>query len=208
MLEILGLMYLYYKNKTNALNRGRKPNIFIALTFVLWLVMELIGFGIGWQLGWDLSYAYIMGIGFGFVGGAVSFLLAKNCRKGDYVTPANRLTSEISENAELLDEPASLKIVRDNTYIGMAIKWSFAVNGHSVGGLMMGKSLNVEITHRQNILRAFDVSGNEAPHLLFNMDSGDRAEIHFKANRFIKDKEKGLKPFAMPEKTQHPEITA
>lgn len=84
MLEILGLSLLCKKNMANALLRGRKPGLFIFLTLLLWVGCEvtLIIIGNVLELGFG---AYLLGIAGAALGGLVSYLIAKNCKTGDYV---------------------------------------------------------------------------------------------------------------------------
>ena len=47
MLEFFAIYSLCRVNKRNAIARGRKPGGYIALTIVLWVVMEIIGMIVG-----------------------------------------------------------------------------------------------------------------------------------------------------------------
>ena len=86
MLEIFGIISLCKLNKRNAIARGRRPGLFIALTIILWVGMELLGFFIGSFL--EIEYGTVF-IAYGFAGlGALgSFLIAKFVPKGNYVDP-------------------------------------------------------------------------------------------------------------------------
>ncbi len=87
MLEIIGIMMLCKANKKLALARGRKPGGYVALTIILWVGMEILGFIIGSLL--DLRYgSFIFVYGFAGIGALISFLCAKFGPKGDYVDPA------------------------------------------------------------------------------------------------------------------------
>lgn len=47
MLEVFAVIGLCKLNRKNAIARGRRPGGFIALTIVLWIVLEFIGFIVG-----------------------------------------------------------------------------------------------------------------------------------------------------------------
>ena len=86
MLEIFGIMMLCKANKKNALARGRRPGGFIALTIILWVGLELVGFVIGAMT--EIEYGYFLfGYGFAGIGALISFLCAKFGPKGNYVDP-------------------------------------------------------------------------------------------------------------------------
>ena len=86
MLEIFGIMMLCKANKKNALARGKRPGGFIALTIILWVGLELVGFFVGALT--EIEYGSILfGYGFAGLGALISFLLAKFGPKGNYVDP-------------------------------------------------------------------------------------------------------------------------
>ena len=86
MLEIFGIMMLCKLNKKNAIARGRKPGLFIALTIIMWVGMEFLGIVIGNMM--DLSYGAVLVIyGCAGLGALGSFLIAKFAPKGNYVDP-------------------------------------------------------------------------------------------------------------------------
>ena len=86
MLEIFGIMMLCKLNKKNAIARGRKPGLFIALTIIMWVGMEIIGIVIGNMM--DLAYGAVLVIyGCAGLGALGSFLIAKFAPKGNYVDP-------------------------------------------------------------------------------------------------------------------------
>ena len=199
MLEILGLIYLSGKNKSNAVKRGRKPALFVALTFLLWIGMEAAGIAVALLAGWQ-SIVYILGLALGIGGGVISYLLAKNCRPGAFVSEAIRLEQAIEQSAEWLEEPAGIKLIRERSLIGIAAGWTFTLNGRPVDSPASGEYIKLQTDRRQNILRATDVSGNEAPHLAFDIESGGWAEIYFKGDRFVQGRSTGIKPVSpLPE---------
>lgn len=86
MLEIFGIMMLCKANKKLALARGRRPGGYIALTIILCVGMELIGYIVSTAL--ELEYSrYLIVYGFAGIGALISFLCAKFGPKGDYVDP-------------------------------------------------------------------------------------------------------------------------
>ena len=99
MLEVFAIIGLCKVNKNNAIARGRRPGGFIALTIVLWIVMEFIGAIVGMfvaasQNGGTLdssSYkftAVLFAYGFAGIGALISYLCAKFGPQGDYVDPS------------------------------------------------------------------------------------------------------------------------
>ena len=101
MLEIFGLIMLCKANKKNALARGKKPGGFIALTIILWVGLELLGFFIGTLS--EIEYGYfIFGYGFAGIGALISFLCAKFGPKGDYVDPKAQQT--LDANAPVIGD--------------------------------------------------------------------------------------------------------
>ena len=93
MLEVFGIMMLCKLNKKNAIARGRRPGGFIALTIILWVGMELLGFFLGGFL--EIEYGTVfLAYGCAGLGALASFLIAKFGPKGNYVDPkANPVVS-------------------------------------------------------------------------------------------------------------------
>ena len=98
MLEVLAIIGLCKLNKRNAIARGQRPGGFIALTIVLWIVMEIIGMIVGVIVQYatvgniDSEYSFrllvfLFAYGFAGIGALISFLCAKFGPKGDYVDP-------------------------------------------------------------------------------------------------------------------------
>ena len=92
MLEILAIAWLCNLNSKNAVSRGRKPGLFILLTILCWFGGEVIGGVIGAILELDIAILFLA-LGFGILGGVVSFLIAKNCKPGDYVPQEKKTAS-------------------------------------------------------------------------------------------------------------------
>lgn len=100
MLEVFAIIGLCKVNKRNAIANGRRPGGYIALTIVLWIVMEFIGAIVGTVVaavsrGGDISdesgiklVAILFAYGFAGIGALISFLCAKFAPKGDYVDPS------------------------------------------------------------------------------------------------------------------------
>ena len=86
MLEIIAIVLLCNTNKKNAIARGRKPGVFMALTIVLWIGLEMVGMLIGQAAELDVG-AYALAIVFAIGGGAASYFITKNCKPGTFVDP-------------------------------------------------------------------------------------------------------------------------
>lgn len=104
MLEVFAIIGLCKVNKNNAIARGKRPGGFIALTIILWIVMEFIGAIVGTFVvlssNGDISEnsggrltAILFAYGFAGVGALISYLCAKFGPQGDYVDPS-RQTSQ------------------------------------------------------------------------------------------------------------------
>lgn len=197
MLEILGIIYLCNKNAANAVKRGRKPAGFIWLTIGLWLGMEMLGAAIGIIAGLETG-AYLLAILFAAMGGLASYLITENVKRGDYVPQVQVMTQQIADNAEALDSPAEITVVRDRSMVGAFVSWSFRLNGKHIGSLGNGKSLTASTSQRQNILRATDAYGTEIAPLVFDVESGSTAQIHFKASKFLPAQSLGILPATVP----------
>lgn len=84
---MLGVYYLYMANKKNALARGRKSGLFTAITLVMWFGFEVTGIIIGILAGLEGYAIYFPALMGALFGGLLSYLIAKNCKKGTYVPP-------------------------------------------------------------------------------------------------------------------------
>ncbi len=206
MLEILGIIWLSNKNKANALSRGRKPGGFVALTIALWFGLEFIGLFIGFALEMELG-AYILGLGFAIIGGVISWLVAKNCRTGEYVPPAAATLENAVRSAQPLSAPARIDIVRESSMVGAVVGWSFMLNGQYIGSLGNGKAMTAYTNQNPNVLIAKDAYGTEIAPFVFYVQDGGFAELHFKVNRFLPERSGGLMPQGMPVATPPPQAT-
>ncbi len=207
MLELIALYYLSRKNKANALARGRKPGFFMAMTFVFWFGLELVGAFAGAFLGGQFG-AYLLGLVFAAVGGLLSYLMAKNCKPGEYMTPMSKMTTDISQNAETLDAQAAIRLVREKSISAAALDWSFSLNGQFIGTLANGQEMTVYVQKKQNILTATDSYGNEAVPLKFDIYSGGNAVIYFKSRGFLPAQCTGIDPLSAPVRQNTPQEAA
>ena len=197
MLEIIGIILLCNKNAANVIKRGRKPTVFVCLTVGLWLGMEALGALIGFTSGLEAG-AYILALLFAAMGGLASYLIAKNARPGNYVPQAQAMAQQIADNAQALDSPAQITIMRERSMVGALVTWSFTLNSRPIGRLGNGKSLKASTAQRQNILRATDAYGTEIAPFVFDVESGGAAEIHFKAIKFLPARSRGIFPATAP----------
>lgn len=105
MLEVFAVIGLCKLNRKNAIARGRRPGGFIALTIVLWIVLEFIGFIVGTVVQYAVSgdiestgginlFAILFGYGFAGIGALISFLCAKFGPKGDYIDPSTKVSAQ------------------------------------------------------------------------------------------------------------------
>ena len=105
MLEFFAIYSLCRVNKRNAIARGRKPGGYIALTIVLWVVMEIIGMIVGNVLQYAIFgepatsglnfFVIIVTYSIAGIGALISFLCAKFAPRGDYVDPSTISTPPV-----------------------------------------------------------------------------------------------------------------
>lgn len=192
MLEVFFVYMLCKANKRNALRRGRKPGAFIAITIILWVGLELFGLTIGIALE-AAGYFYLLGVGFALLGGLISYLIAKNCKPGDYLSPQVAMAREFVSHAEKLSTPAMLLIstsLSGSNY--------FYLNGQGIGFLRDNKSLAVPTVYRQNILLPENNRGVVGTPLMFNVDSSGLAQIRFISGNFSPNDSNGIMPVSFP----------
>ena len=119
MLEIWLIMLLCKSVKNNAIERGRKPGGFIALAVVLWIIPEIVGLIIGYSL--ELEYAtFLIAYGLVGIGAAISYNVAKHCKKGDYVTPTEQIIRQFTEYYEPLPIETNITIPREKAFSASA----------------------------------------------------------------------------------------
>ena len=191
MIEILFLIFLSNKNASNAKERGRKPGVFIALTIILWFVFEISGAAIGNAM--ELGYgAYLIAFPMAALGGLLSYIIAKNCKEGDYVDPAQSTVQEVMENPEPMSLPTSINVIRDSSFVGVAVKWNIFLNGTQIRKKKNGESINAVTNQRNNVLMACNAQGGHFDPLAFEVIDGSVAEIHFKSGNFLPKECKGI----------------
>lgn len=191
MLEILGIVLLINKNKANALARGKKPGLYMALTLILWLGMEFLGGFIGGLLELDTA-TYFLALALGLTGGLISYIIAKSGGKGNYISPTQAILQALAVKGQPLASAVRIDLVREPSVVGMVTQWKCKLNGNLIGSLGNGKTLTGMTRQKQNVLQVTDPYGNEMPALIFEVQEGARAEIHFKINRFILERSQGI----------------
>lgn len=94
--------------------------------------------------------------------------------------------------------PTQINIVRDSHQDSASTVWSFSLNEVALGGLADGQILTATTGQQQNLLRALPERGMEPPPLIFIVQSGGAAEIHFKNGTFMPYESSGIMPPQMP----------
>ena len=184
MLEIMGIILLCGANKKNCLARGRKPGGFIALTVILWFVMEIIGAFLGVLI--SESAVYVFALLFAALGGLISWLICKNLSFGTYVDPKTAYVQQVVQTSEKLNVPATLMIVRDKSAVGCAASYNVNLNGQPIGQIANGMILNASTDLRSNIISLNDpITGVDMVQMAFMVNDGSNGEIHMKAGKFL-----------------------
>lgn len=93
MLEVLLVIFLCKKNRANALERGKRPGGFIALTILLWIIPEVIGCLVGILNEWSQFGSMFLGLVFAGIGAVIAWAIAKFGPQGDYVDPNTQVVS-------------------------------------------------------------------------------------------------------------------
>jgi len=180
MLEILGIYYFYIANKKNALARGRKSGLFTAITLVLWFGFEITGFILGILAGLEDYAIYAPGFLGALFGGLLSYLIAKNCRKGSYVPPEVLMAQNVASTTEPLSIPATVEIVRPSSLIGAFVSFPLMLNGQRIGTLSNGKTITAVTNQTQNILSGNNTYGESLKPVIFTVGNGSHAIFKFK----------------------------
>jgi hypothetical protein len=197
MLEVFAIIMLVNKNKENAIKRGKKPGLYIFLTILLWVGLEILGGALGASM--ELGYgSYALAILFAAIGALTSYLIAKYGKKGDYVPPAKKIGETLGQAATPLNSPAQIVVVRDSSMVGALVRWDFTLNSKPIGSLSNGTSMTVTTNQRQNMLIARDAYGNDTPPLVFDVLDGGMAEVHFKAGKFVPNACSGIYQSTLP----------
>ena len=92
MLEFFAVFWLCRANRKIAIDRGRRPGGFIALTIVLWVVFEFIGIIAAYVVTRERYPSMFIGLMCAGLGGLISFLITKFFPEGDYVDPTAKPT--------------------------------------------------------------------------------------------------------------------
>ena len=198
MLEAIAIMLLCNANRKNAIQRGRKPGGFVALTLALWLGLEMLGLLIGFAAEMEMG-AYLLALLFAGTGGLASYLIAKNCRRGDFVSPSEKAAAGILGSAETLEAPATIEVIRDRSMVGAFMVYPLTLNGQRLDSVRNGESITVQTSRKHNILCIKDAYGTELKPFIFDIESGGRAKIHFKSGKFITNTTTGTLPLLIPQ---------
>lgn len=194
MLEIFFISALAIKNKDIVELRGRKSTGFILLTIALWLGFEFTGALIALIMGFDGFIMYLSAFVFAVLGGALSYFIAKNCTPGDYVPVRLDIVetsgTDSSSDKELLSKEHTIKIIRDNSFVGIAVPYDLTLNGQNIGEVKNNKFITVKSSSSQNVIIAkVDLFGRKTKPFSFQINSDtDMAEIHIKAGKFLPKK--------------------
>lgn len=97
-----------------------------------------------------------------------------------------RLTEGAISSVEL-SAPATIRVVRDSSVVGMIVPYKVYLNHRFVGNIANGKSLDIETHVSHNIVTVFDNADNPfAGDFKADLEAGGYAEVHVKAGRFMK----------------------
>ena len=78
MLEIIAIIFLCKTNTAIVKEKGLKPFLFILITIILWVGLELAGAVISDILFDDVLINYVCALAGACLGGFISYLIAKN----------------------------------------------------------------------------------------------------------------------------------
>ena len=185
MLEILGIYYLCRENRKNALARGRKPGLFTALTIVMWFGFELTAIILSVLVGLEGYAIYIPGLMGALLGGLFSYLIAKNCRKGSYVSPEEKMVQNVQNTAEMLSVPATVEIVRKSSFVGALAGYPLILNGQAIGTIQNGKTITAVTNQSQNLLGCSDTYGQSLKPVIFTVGNGSHVLIECKPGKLL-----------------------
>ena len=180
MLEIFAVMWLCNKNKQNAQMRGHKGGAYVAITLLLWIGFEVLGFVIGAVL--ELGYgAYLLALVLAVVGGFISYGIAK---AGE---PNPALAAMIPgmaplPNAGWMEQPVPLTIVRDKAFVASMATSELVLNGQPIGNLSNGSQMTVYTQYIHNVIIVRNAMG--VPPFYFSVVPGGSAEIHLSGVQF------------------------
>ncbi|MDR0548557.1 MAG: hypothetical protein LBI10_03985 [Deltaproteobacteria bacterium] len=192
MLEILVLIFLVSKNAKNAAARGRKPGLFIFLTFLFWIVLEFLGAVFGYVASNGQQFqTYLFALFGGFCGAIISYVIAKNCAIGD----GPKLATIVG--GQPLDSPVTLTIAREKSFVASLSNFKVYFNGQLAGVLKNGQSLNATATTENNVVQILNDIGSGYKPLFFKV-SGDSPspKVVFGPTKFLLNMCQGLTPMS------------
>lgn len=196
MLEILAIYYLAKRNAEVVADKGRKKGMFIALTIILWVGMEIFGAILGAIL--DISAgAYILTLGAALLGGFISTKIADGAAPGNYFTPEKLMEKEILATAQPLAQPASINLIREKSFLASLVKYEFTLNGTPVALLKNGEQTVFQTNFRQNVLVG-KANGNKTKPMMFDILDGGSGVVVFKGTDFLPTRTQGLLPISRP----------
>lgn len=194
MLELFALSALVNKIKKTALERGRRPGVFVAVAIILWFHLEFAGFFLGVYLemgyGAVLPAAILVGLG-----ALASYLLVRFFPVGKYIPPNKRTIMEFTENYEPLSMPCNITVTRDKSFSGSAVRYEVFLNDLSMGDVANGYTLYSTTDQRQNVIYCKAPDGTEFTPFVFEVADGGNVDLHFATGRFIPDRSTGLVRF-------------
>ncbi|MDR2037643.1 MAG: hypothetical protein LBQ60_06945 [Bacteroidales bacterium] len=83
--------------------------------------------------------------------------------------------------------PATIKVVRDSSFVGAIVPYKVYLNNCFAGKLKNGKSLELSTSDSHNIVMVFDNNDNPFQgDFVADLEDGGYAEVHVKAGRFVK----------------------
>ena len=159
------------------------------------LVWVIIGFSVTFLL-FITSLDYIEDIWYLFVlfiVGDIAALAGYFNRKKVY----NKMLKEaegISEDGSsienfVLNNPATIKVVRESSIVGAIVPYKVYLNNEFVGKIKNGHTLELSTSVSHNIVRVFDNNNNPFQgDFTTDLEAGGYAEVHVKAGRFVKIK--------------------
>ncbi|MDR0547836.1 MAG: hypothetical protein LBI10_00250 [Deltaproteobacteria bacterium] len=204
MLEILALFILVSKNAKNAISRGRKPGLFIFLTFLFWFGLELLVAVIAYVAtnGQQLP-TYLFALMGGLSGGVISYFIAKNCSKGQVGLKLATISGGPS-----LAAPVTLTIAREKAFVAALANFNVYFNGQLAGVLKNGQSLNVTVTMENNVVQILSDLGSGHKPLFFKVSAkSSPLKVVFGPTKFLLNQCQGLTPLSGAEAASYSQET-
>ena len=192
MLEILAIIALCRVNSRNADMRGRSTAWAKGYTVLLWLFFEfgsaiffIMLFDIlGMDIGFLIYPLVLLGAG---LGALLSWFVAK---RGDPIREAagNLSAGETAaiQNAQSLSRPCGVTVIREKSFVGMAVKIDIHLNGKSVGKVGNGETLSFSTDLLFNVVTANDAFGTRLnTSVSFDAPEGGSVEVFIKNPNFL-----------------------